>query len=337
MRPEDVHPRALQDTLRKRLATAGERFIGSEMDRIVARIFRFDPAVDEQPRYEVYEVPAERDMRIIEVLDHVHDVLGHDLAYRWYCGTKKCGTCTVMVNGAPALACWEPALAEMTIEPLANFPVVRDLVVDRASHEATLRAIEPLLARMADYPGFPEPLTARDMAPGAALRECIQCLACTGACPVMAQPESGFAGPAPLVALAELALDPRDGADRARIADEVARVFECVSCYQCEAACPAEIPIVTAAIEPLKRLAYRRGEGEGARHARDFLDVVKTHGRVSAPHLALRAKGLSMDALRTGVRMAVRGKVDVLGALTGKGSGASGPIRALYEASEDEE
>ena len=65
----------------------------------------------------------------------------------------------------------------------------------------------------------------------------------------------------------ELAQDPRDEADRARLADEVAQVFKCVSCYECERVCPTEIPIVSEAIQPLKRLVYRRGEAAGARRA----------------------------------------------------------------------
>ncbi|MCH7662181.1 MAG: succinate dehydrogenase/fumarate reductase iron-sulfur subunit, partial [Euryarchaeota archaeon] len=118
----------------------------------------------------------------------------------------------------------------MTIEPLRNLPVVRDLVTEREPYEKLLAQLEPLLVRKAEYPGFPEPLSAIDMAPARHLRDCIQCLACVAACPVLEQPESGFAGPAALVALAELALDPRDGADRARLAEEICQVFKCVSC-----------------------------------------------------------------------------------------------------------
>lgn len=307
---------------------------GGPPEPIRARIFRFDPETDAEPRYEAYEVPWAPRMRVLEVLDHVSETLAQDVGYRWFCGVKKCGTCAVTVNGSPVLACWEPAQAEMTIEPLRSLPVVRDLVTERAPYEAWLRRMGPLLVRREPYPGFPEPLSHTAMAPAAHLRDCIQCLACHAACPVVGEPDSGFAGPAPLVALAELALDPRDGLDRARRAAEEAQVFKCVSCYECERVCPAGIPIVGEAIEPLKRRVFARGAGAGARHARVFLDVVKAHGRVNAPKLALGTRGLSLGALRTGLRLALRGKVKPLQALLGRPSGGAATTRTLYESTE---
>lgn len=303
------------------------------MDTIRVRIRRFDPASDEAPRYDTFDVPARPWMRVLDVLDYVHETLAEDVAYRWFCGVKKCGTCAVTVNGSPALACWEPARPEMTIEPLANLPLVRDLVTERHPCREGLQALRPLIERTADYPGFPEPLAWEAMNRALHLRDCILCLACHAACPVMAQPDSGFAGPMLLVALAELALDPRDGADRARLAEE-AGVFKCVSCYECERVCPAEIPIVKEAIEPLKHRAYRRGEGAGAHHARVFLDVVKKHGRLSAPHVVVGTKGASLETLGVGLRMMARGKVSPVRALLGRSKKGAEAIRTLYEKSE---
>ena len=306
-------------------------------DVIRARIFRFDPAIDERPRYESFEVPRGPRMRVIDVLDYVHESLARDIGYRWFCGTKKCGACAVTVNGSPRLACWEPAEPEMTIEPLRNLPVIRDLVTAREPYEELLARLSPLLVRGAEYAGFPEPLAEADMAPGSHLRDCIQCLACQGACPVLAQGGTGFAGPAPLVALAELALDPRDGEDRARLAEEVAHVFECVSCYECERVCPAEIPIVGDAIEPLKRMVYRRGAGGGARHARAFLEVVKSRGRADAARLAAQSSRMSLGRLRTGARLAGKGKVDVIDLFFKGPTKGSETVRSAYEAAEEEE
>jgi succinate dehydrogenase/fumarate reductase iron-sulfur protein len=298
------------------------------------RLYRFDPAVDAAPRYEAYEVPYVSRMRIMDVLDHVHENLAVDFGYRWLCGTRKCGTCAVNVNGTPKLACWEPAEAEMTIEPLANLEVIRDLVTSRDGFEAALAKLSPTLVRKAEYPGFPEPLTAQQFAPTAHLRDCIQCLACQSVCPVLKQPQSGFAGPALLVALSELAQDPRDGADRGRLAGEVARVFDCVSCYECERVCPAEIPIVSEAIEPLKRKAYQAGAGAGARHARAFLEVVKGRGYLNPTALTLKTKGFTLGALRLALRLVPRGKVDLRKAFLQRSVGGAKTIAKTYESSE---
>lgn len=305
------------------------------METLRVRIRRFDPETDEAPRYDTFEVPRAPEMRVLDVLDYIHEQLAQDVAYRWFCGVKRCGTCAVTVNGTPKLACWEPVESEMTIEPLANLPVVRDLVTERGPCREGICAIEPLIRRKADYAGFPEPLSFEAMAHGDHLRDCLLCLACHAVCPVMAQPGTRFAGPAVLVNLAEVALDPRDAADRAAMAER-ADVFSCVSCYECERVCPLEIPIVRDAIEPLKRLVYRRGTGDGARHARLFLESVKKHGQVNAPQLVLATRGADVDTLGTGLRMIARGKVNpIRSLLKGRAAGVE-TLRKLYEASEEE-
>jgi succinate dehydrogenase/fumarate reductase iron-sulfur protein len=307
------------------------------MDTVHVRILRYDPDSGEAPHYEAYEVPGSPHMRVLDVLEYIQETLVQDVAFRWLCSVKRCGSCAVTVNGSPVLACWEAAQPEMTIEPLKNLPVIRDLVIDRGPYEDILAKLDPLLVRKEPYAGFPEPMSEADAAPGVRLRDCIQCLACLAVCPVLEQPDSGFAGPAPLVALAELALDPRDGADRAALAEEVAGVFKCVSCYECERVCPADIPIVADAIEPLKRLAYRRGQGDGARHARAFLDVVKTYGKVNASRLMLRSKGVSVGSLRTGMRMMASGKVDLADSLLKRPPAEAKKLRRIYDLAEEDE
>jgi succinate dehydrogenase/fumarate reductase iron-sulfur protein len=306
----------------------------TEPDKIRVRLYRFDPTVDPAPRYESYEVARTPRMRIMDVLDHIFEREAVDFGYRWLCGTKKCGSCACSVNGTPKLACWEEAQAEMTIEPLAQHEVVRDLVISRDGYEALLARLSPLIVRKTEYPGFPEPLSALQFAPTAHLRDCLQCLACQSVCPVVAQPDSGFAGPALLVALSELAQDPRDGGDRARLAGEVAQVFKCVSCYECERVCPVDIPIVGEAIEPLKRIVYRAGIGAASQRARSFLDVIKARGRVNAAALALKTKGLTRSALRLAWRMVPRGKIDLADLLLGRRRRGAQTIRKTYESSE---
>lgn len=306
----------------------------SKPDTIRVRISRFDPALDRGPRYDRFEVPAKPLMRIIDVLDYVHETLQVDIGYRWLCTSKKCGTCAVKVNGSPALACWDEALPDMTIEPLDNLPVVRDLVTSRDGYQELLAGISPMLVRKRDYPGFPEPITERDFAPTMHLRDCIQCLACQSVCPVVAQKDSGFAGPAILVQLSDLAQDPRDEADRADLADRVAQVFKCVSCYECERVCPTEIPIVGEAIEPLKRLASRTGTSAGARRARAFLSVAEERGVVNGALVALRAGKFGLGAIRLGARLLRRGKINLVDALFGKRSSGTNALRRAHQASE---
>src|SRR3990172_2045129 len=112
------------------------------MRPIRARIFRYDPTRDEKPRYEVYELPREKGMRVLCFLERLREQ-GSDLAFGHSCGMAKCGTCAVAVNGRPVLACLEPAKDNMLIEPLQGFPVLRDLVIDSSEYQKALVDVEP--------------------------------------------------------------------------------------------------------------------------------------------------------------------------------------------------
>src|SRR5436305_6143962 len=110
-----------------------------------------------------FRIPYHKWMRVLDALNWIAENAATDLAYRWFCGSKMCGTCAVRMNGREVLACWEAVEPEMTIEPLRNLPPIRDLVVDRAPFDAKLKSLEPWIERPAPYAGFPEPLSHKDM------------------------------------------------------------------------------------------------------------------------------------------------------------------------------
>ena len=62
-----------------------------------------------------------------------------------------CGTCAVRMNGREVLACWEAVEPAMTIEPLRNLPIIRDLVVDRGVYEDKVARLEPWIERAVPY------------------------------------------------------------------------------------------------------------------------------------------------------------------------------------------
>ena len=99
-------------------------------------------------------MPYRKWMRVLDALNWIAENAAPDLAYRWFCGSKMCGTCAVRMNGREVLACWEAVEPEMTIEPLRNLPVIRDLVVDRAPFESKVEALEPWIERPAPYAGL---------------------------------------------------------------------------------------------------------------------------------------------------------------------------------------
>src|SRR5438874_4170577 len=216
----------------------------AEGDAITMRVRRSDTA-----RLAEFRIPYRKWMRVLDALNWVADNQAPDLAYRWFCGSKMCGTCAVRMNGREVLACWEAVEPDMTIEPLRNLPVIRDLVVDRSPFERKVASLEPWIERTAPYPGFPEPLSHRQMKHVSQALDCIGCMACYSACPVIGLGAlTDFAGPAPLVQLGQTALDPRNDASKVARALAATGIFHCISCYKCEEACPARIPIVRRVI-----------------------------------------------------------------------------------------
>jgi succinate dehydrogenase/fumarate reductase-like Fe-S protein len=69
-----------------------------------------------------FRVPYQRAMRVLDALNWIAENEALDLAYRWFCGSKMCGTCAVRMNGREVLACWEadgsffPAMYLATID-----------------------------------------------------------------------------------------------------------------------------------------------------------------------------------------------------------------------------
>lgn len=282
-------------------------------------------------RFGNYRVPYQKWMRVLDALNHIAEQDAPDLAYRWFCGSKMCGSCAVRMNGREVLACWEAVVPDMTIEPLRNLPVIRDLVVDRTPYEQRVAAFEPWLERPAPYPGFPEPLSHNDIKNASKALDCISCMACYSACPVIGLGDlTDFAGPAPLVQLGQTALDPRNDPDKVRRALERSGIFNCVSCYKCEEVCPAGIPIVTRIIEPLKAKAAELLPAM-ARHPLVFRSIVAVRGRIDPGALILRLQGLRvLTRIPRLVRMLTRGKINPWKTLLGnKTVAASATARIL--------
>ena len=240
-------------------------------DTVSLTVEKYDPSRDSAPCLETYEIPCTREMRVLEALDYVVEELGESLSYQWFCGVKKCGMCGVMVNGRQTLGCWEPVQAEMVVRPLAGFPVVRDLVVDRSRYFENVQALEPWMQRKRPYGGFPEAITGAELAAAADTMHCIECMLCVSACPADGE---RFMGPAPMVQLARFALDPRDEADRAATALAPGGIEHCVGCRQCSHVCPAGIRVFEGAIEGLQRQIRESGRrGPGSRRSKLFAGI----------------------------------------------------------------
>ena len=210
--------------------------------------------------FQRYDVPRRANQTVLDVVTHVQRRLDPTLAYRFACRVGMCGSCAMTVNGRPRWTCRTHVSkvaqdGKLTLAPLANLPVVRDLVVDMA----------PFFDKWAKAEGkfVPPAEPAKDFAvvpPASAARraadagiECIGCGVCYAACEVVAGLPD-YLGPAALNRAWTLVNDVRDAGQAQRLA-AVAGDAGCHACHSqqgCRTHCPKALN-PTAAIAGLKR------------------------------------------------------------------------------------
>lgn len=189
-----------------------------------------------------YTVTVTATTTVIDLLEQIRLEHEPSLAYRHSCHHGSCGTCGLMVNDTPRLACLtnvtevlEAAESDdLHLAPLAGFPVIKDLVVDTSAIQASFPdgtpAHEPLVA------GGHQTDDARR--PAYRLSLCIECGLCVAACPVA----GAFQGPAALAAVnrTRKAFPDREAEmlDRAALPDGVAA---CEQHFACSRVCPTGV------------------------------------------------------------------------------------------------
>src|SRR5699024_4157899 len=153
--------------------------------------------------------PYDSQTSLLGALGYIKDKLDPDRSYRWSCRMAICGSCGMMVNGRPSLAC-KTFLRDfsgiMLIEPLANFPIERELVVDLCHFIESLDSIKPYIIgnKAPELKNVPQPSSelakSRTKQTPAELEKyrtfsmCINCGLCYAACPQFGlNPE--FVGP----------------------------------------------------------------------------------------------------------------------------------------------
>jgi succinate dehydrogenase/fumarate reductase-like Fe-S protein len=103
------------------------------------RIFRFNPESDPAPSYRVYEVPWTEGLTLLAALRMIYGRIDRTLGFRnYFCGRGLCTGCRVTVDGTVKKACHVllEAGREYLVEPIKNYPIIRDLVVDFGIHRS---------------------------------------------------------------------------------------------------------------------------------------------------------------------------------------------------------
>ena len=116
-----------------------------DMKRFDLKIFRFDPSRDSKPSYKEYEICFACSMSVLMALEYIYEHMDETLAFRRYCcGTSRCNSCLMQVNGKKIRAC--STLAKegriMVVKPLGGYRVIKDLVVDFNEREESVSGDE---------------------------------------------------------------------------------------------------------------------------------------------------------------------------------------------------
>ena len=215
---------------------------------ITLEIFRYRPEVEQEPTFQRYTVPYHADWVVLDALNYLKDQVDGTLSYRWSCRMGVCGSCGMMVNGTPKLTCaaflkdYYPA--PIRVEPLANFPVERDLVINMDDFLQKLRRVQPWIIRDREKP-VSEGEYRQSPAELASYKQfsmCINCMLCYAACPVYGL-EPDFVGPAAIALAHRYNLDSRDQGQALRkdVVFSHESIWECTFVGECSVVCPKDV------------------------------------------------------------------------------------------------
>ena len=220
---------------------------------------------------QTFDVPEQDSQTVLDVVSYIQDYLDPTLSYRFACRVGMCGSCGMLVNGEPRWTCRTHvkkvtgASKSLTIEPLRNLPVIKDLVVD----------MDPFFNKWVRAGGVHHPTASRHdpiqkIDEGSSERqeandaiECINRGVCYAACDVVAA-NPDYLGPAALNRAWSLVNDSRDNGQDARLR-AVSTEGGCHNCHAqqgCARYCPNELN-PTLSISGLKRATAKSLLGWG--------------------------------------------------------------------------
>ncbi|MCS6798832.1 MAG: succinate dehydrogenase/fumarate reductase iron-sulfur subunit [Myxococcota bacterium] len=230
--------------------------------RVTLRIWRGDR---NDGRFVDYVADVDEGMVVLDAVHLVQATQAPDLAVRWNCKAGKCGSCSAEVNGMPRLMCMTridqlPADEPITVEPMAAFPLVRDLVTDVRWNYEVKKKIRPFRPRKPDAADGTWRMDQEDVDRVQEFRKCIECFLCQNVCHVLRDHDkhAEFIGPRFFVYAAALEMHPLDTEDRLADLRHRDGIGYCNITKCCTVVCPEHITITDNAIIPLKeRVADR--------------------------------------------------------------------------------
>lgn len=224
---------------------------------------RFDPEVDEEPRWVDYDLEMHGTDRVLDALHKIKWEIDGSLAFRRSCAHGVCGSDAMRINGKNRLAC-KTLLKDLDVskpiyvEALKGLPLEKDLIVDMEPFFDSFKEIQPfLMAASKPKDGKERLQSAEQRARFDDTTKCILCAACTSSCPVF-WTDGQYFGPAAIVNAHRFIFDSRDEGSQVRmdILNDQEGVWRCRTTFNCTDACPRGIQ-VTQAIAEVKQAILR--------------------------------------------------------------------------------
>ena len=294
------------------------------------------------PEFQTYTIDAEPGNTILDCLNRIKWEQDGTLAFRKNCRNTICGSCSMRINGRSTLACKEniaseverlqkianansaqipsDSIPEITITPMGNMPVIKDLVVDMTSFWNNLEAVEPYVSTEARK--IPEREFLQTPEEREKLNQtgnCILCGACYSECNAReVNPE--FVGPHALAKAYRMVADNRDDQTENRLEkynQSTDGVWGCTRCYYCNSVCPMDVAPMDQ-IGKIKQEILDRKDDQASRsirHRKVLINLVKEGGWIDERKFGLQVVGnyfrdikglLSLGPL--GLRMIAKGK-----------------------------
>lgn len=267
---------------------------------ITFKLWRQQPG---QPaRFQNYVLDVATGDTVLDALLRLQGEQDGTIAFRKNCRNTICGSCAMRINGRSTLACKENCVQEVdrlqhhgilstdgdrpviTIAPLGNLPVVKDLVVDMKPFWGGLKAIDPYVSTASRQ--IPEREFLQTPAERAKLDQtgnCILCGACYSECNALGvNPQ--FVGPHALAKAYRTLADSRDDRTVERIEqyNQLSGVWGCTRCYGCNSACPMDVAPLDQ-ISKIKSAILKRktkDDSRAIRHRKVLVELVKSGGWV---------------------------------------------------------
>jgi succinate dehydrogenase / fumarate reductase iron-sulfur subunit len=258
--------------------------------KVKLRVKRSDPSVGDGG-YSRYEISTAENTTLLDALIQVREYEDGTLALRCSCRSAICGSCSMRVDGRARLACRAKVIAitggdedhEITVEPMGNMPVIKDLVTDMELFWSKVRQVDPYIQPAGAPPEGEYRVPNEAMIDLTHTMNCIMCGACVSDCTVL-EVDKNFIAPAALAKAYRVVADPRDDKTHERLRDlsEYGGVWDCTRCNMCVEVCPKGVAPMDRILQ-LREMAIEHGikNNAGVRHTNIFTKSIEDGGRLN--------------------------------------------------------